>query len=70
MTTIRHRVTAADLKAGDTLLTQPGTPAVTRTMPTKKGDKVQVFHGASNPLVLEADAPVWISRAPITQVQR
>ena len=65
---IRHRVTATDLKAGDTLLTQPGTPSVTRVMPTKKGDKVQVFHGSGQPLVLGATDSVWITRAPVSQV--
>lgn len=65
---IRHRVAASDLKAGDTLLTHAGTPAVTRVMPTKKGDKVQVFLGRTQPLVLGKEDAVWITRARISQV--
>lgn len=67
MQAIRTRTTAAELKVGDTLLTQAGAPAVTRVMPTRKGDKVQVFHGTAQPLVLESGASLWITRAPVSQ---
>jgi sulfate adenylyltransferase subunit 1 (EFTu-like GTPase family) len=64
---IRTRITAGSLKVGDTLLTQPGAPTVTRVMPTKKGDKVQVYAGQAQPLVLDADKTLWITHAPVSQ---
>lgn len=68
MTGIRSRINVADLKAGDTLITQPGAPTVTRVMPTRKGDKVQVYAGQPQPLVLESGATIWVTRAPVVQV--
>ena len=65
--TIRHRKTAAELKAGDVLITRPGAPTVSRVLPTKKGGKVQVFHGSAQPLILEDDETVWIGHAPVSQ---
>lgn len=67
MSIIRHRIAVADLKAGDTLITRPGAPTVTRVIPTKKGDKVQVYAGQGQPTILEVDANVWVTRAPISQ---
>lgn len=68
MAGIRTRIAVADLKAGDTLITRPGSPTVTRIMPTKKGDKVQVFHGGAQPTVLDARGNIWVTRARVQQV--
>lgn len=63
---IRTRIAAADVREGDTLLTEAGSPVVQRVTTSKKG-RVLAWVGTGEPIALKADRPVWVGRAPISQ---
>lgn len=67
-TTIRTRVTAGEVKAGDTLLTVKGSPTVRKIERSKKG-KVMAWVGTGQPVNLGTeDAPVWVHHGSVAQV--
>lgn len=62
---VRTRTTARDLRAGDELVAT-GKP-VSRVIPTRKGDKVQIYAGTPTPKVVGNDEVLWVMRGPVTQ---
>lgn len=66
-TIIRTRVTAGEVKPGDTLLTVKGSPVVRKVVRSKKG-KVMAWVGTGNPVNLGTeDAPVWVHHGAVSQ---
>lgn len=62
----RTRKRAADLVPGDRVAVTGR--EVTRVLPTRKGDKVQVYVGEGVPKVLANDEHVWVLLLPVSQV--